>query len=210
MGGTGENDLYSFHSGDGFHWRLIQNEPLSVNGKFDSANLAFYDRIIGKYRLFSRFSEEGRGRAIQSSFSDDFIEWSEPIPNQYESNAPVEEFYTNATTLVLSADHTLLSFPMRYVADETAPLADIGQMDYPGIGQAGMEGMTDAIMMSSRDGINWFRPFREAWLRPGWMTELDASKYNTCNRYFTPSKGNRMVNVCKVSIMAGMIIDFAD
>ena len=183
VGGTGENNLYSFHSGDGFHWRLIQNEPLSVNGKFDSANLAFYDRIIGKYRLFSRFSEEGRGRAIQSSFSDDFIEWSEPIPNQYESNAPIEEFYTNATTLVPGADHTLLSFPMRYVADRTTPLADIGQMDYPGIGQAGMEGMTDAVMMSSRDGINWFRPFREAWLRPG----LDDR--NWTHRNTTPAIG---------------------
>ena len=72
---------------------------------------------------------------------------------------------------------------MRYVADRTTPLADIGQMDYPGIGQAGMEGMTDAVMMSSRDGINWFRPFREAWLRPG----LDDR--NWTHRNTTPAIG---------------------
>ena len=183
VGGTGENNLYSFHSKDGFNWSLIQEEPLSVQGKFDSANLAFYDRIISKYRLFSRFSEEGRGRAIQSSFSDDFREWTEPTPHIYESDVPLEEFYTNATVAVPGAEHTLMSFPMRYVADRTTPLSDISQMDYPGIGQTGMEGMTDAVMMSSRDGVNWFRPFCEAWIRPG----LDDR--NWTHRNTTPAIG---------------------
>jgi hypothetical protein len=34
-------------------------------------------------------------------------------------------------------------------------------MDYPG------EGLSDAIMMSSRDGVHWDRTFQEAWVRPG-------------------------------------------
>ncbi len=188
VGGTGKNNLYSLNSKDGFSWSLTQKEPLSIPGKFDSANLAFFDRIIGKYRLFSRFSEKGRGRAIQSSFSKDFVNWTEPVPNSYEAGLPKEEFYTNATVAVPGAEHTLLSFPMRYVAERTTPLDDISQMDYPGIGQKGMEGMTDAVVMSSRDGINWYRPFCEAWLRPG----LDDR--NWTHRNTTPAIGILQTN----------------
>ena len=33
--------------------------------------------------------------------------------------------------------------------------------------------MSDAVFMSSRDGVNWDRPFLEAWVRPG----LDAGNW---------------------------------
>ncbi len=179
VGGTGENNLYALYSPDGFTWRLAQEEPLRVPGKFDSANLAFWDVVTGQYRLFSRFSEEGRGRAIQSSTSDDFIHWSDPVPHTYDGDAPIEQFYTNATTPVPGAEHILLSFPMRYVAERTTPLEDTSAMDYPGTGRPGMAGMTDAVMMSSRDGTHWHRPFPEAWLRAG-LDERNWTHRNTC------------------------------
>lgn len=179
VGGTGKNNLYALYSPDAFHWRLAQDEPLAVPGAFDSANVAFWDGVIGKYRLFSRFFEEGRGRAIQSCTSDDFIHWTEPVPHQYDEGAPVEQFYTNATTPVPGAEHILLSFPMRYVAERTTPVADISAMDYPGTGQPGMVGMTDAVIMSSRDGVHWRRPFPEAWLRAG-LDERNWTHRNTC------------------------------
>ena len=179
VGGTGENNLYALYSPDGFRWRLAQEDPLDVPGKFDSANLAFWDEVLGAYRLFSRFSEEGRGRAIQSSTSEDFIHWSKPVPHIYDEDAPVEQFYTNATTPVPGAEHILLSFPMRYVAERTTPLVDTSEMDYPGTGNPGMAGMTDAVMMSSRDGVHWNRPFPEAWLRAG-LDERNWTHRNTC------------------------------
>ena len=179
VGGTGTNNLYALVSPDGLHWRLAQEAPLAVPGAFDSANVAFWDSVIGKYRLFSRFFEKGRGRAIQSCTSDDFIHWTEPVPHQYEADAPVEQFYTNATSPVPGADHILMSFPMRYVAERTTPLADTSGMDYPGTGQPGMAGMTDAIMMSSRDGIHWNRPFPEAWMRAG-LDERNWTHRNNC------------------------------
>ena len=168
---------------DGIHWRLAQEPPLDVHGAFDSANVAWWDSVVGKYRLFSRFFQEGRGRAIQSCTSDDFIHWSTPVPHRYEEDAPVEQFYTNATVPVPGAEHILLSFPMRYVAERTTPVADTSAMDYPGTGRPGMAGMTDAVMMSSRDGIYWQRPFPEAWLRPG----LDER--NWTHRNTTPAIG---------------------
>lgn len=183
VGGVGKNNLYAFYSADGFQWRLAQDEPLAVPGAFDSANVALWDGVIGKYRLFSRFSQEERGRAIQSSVSEDFIHWSDPVPHQYEEKAPVEQFYTNATVLVPGAEHILMSFPMRYVAERETPLEDISGMDYPGTGKPGMAGMTDAVMMSSRDGVHWQRPFPEAWLRAG----LDER--NWTHRNTTPAVG---------------------
>lgn len=184
VGGTGKNNLYALYSPDGLHWRLAQDSPLDVPGAFDSANVPLWDSVIGKYRLFSRFFEEGRGRAIQSCTSEDFLHWSTPVPHQYDEDAPVEQFYTNATVLVPGAEHILLSFPMRYVAERTTPVADISAMDYPGNpDQPDMIGMTDAVMMSSRNGINWQRPFPEAWLRPG----LDER--NWTHRNTTPALG---------------------
>ena len=183
VGGTTRNSLCGLVSPDGIHWRPIQEAPLPVTGRFDSANVAFWDATMGQYRLFSRFSEPGRGRAIQSCTSNDFLHWTEPVPHQYDAAAPAEQFYTNATTPVPGAEHILLSFPMRYVADRTTPVADIRAMDYPGTGKAGMAGMTDAVMMSSRDGVHWKRPFLGAWLRAG----LDPR--NWTHRNTTPAIG---------------------
>ena len=179
VGGSGKNNLFALFSPDGFHWRLAQETPLGVPGAFDSANVALWDGVIGKYRLFSRYSEEGRGRAIQSCTSDDFIHWTEPVPHQYDDDAPVEQFYTNATTPVPGAEHILMSFPMRYVAERTTPIEDTSDMDYAGTGRPGMAGMTDAVMMSSRDGVHWRRPFLEAWLRAG-LDERNWTHRNTC------------------------------
>lgn len=184
VGGTGRNNLYALYSPDGIHWRLAQEEPLDIPGNFDSANVPFWDAEIGKYRLYSRYSDSTppqipRGRSIQSCTSDDFINWTDPVPNQYDADAPVEQFYTNATTPIPGAEHILVSFPMRYVAERTTPVDDISEMEYPGIGKTGMAGMTDAIMMSSRDGVHWKRPFLEAWLRAG-LDERNWTHRNTC------------------------------
>ena len=183
VGGTGKNNLYAFYSPDGIRWRLAQEEPVGVPGPFDSANVAFWDPLIGKYRLFSRYFAEGRRRAIQSCVSDDFIHWTDPVPHRYDNDAPIEQFYTNATMIVPGAEHILMSFPMRYVAERETPLPDIRAMDYPGSAKPGMTGITDAVMMSSRDGIYWQRPFTEAWLRPG----LDER--NWTHRNNTPAVG---------------------
>lgn len=183
VGGTGKGNLYALTSPDGIHWQLAQEEPLAIPGAFDSANVPLWDPGLGKYRLFSRFFAEGRGRAIQSCTSEDFIQWTDPVPHCYDEDAPVEQFYTNATALVPGAEHILLSFPMRYVADRETPVEDTTAMEYPGTGAPGMAGMTDAVLMSSRDGVRWHRPFPEAWIRPG----LDPR--NWTHRNTTPAIG---------------------
>lgn len=179
VGGGSANSLYGLYSADGFRWRLAQDTPLAVPGAFDSANVAFWHTTTRQYRLFSRYFETGCIRAIQSCTSDDFIRWTPPTPHVYEPGVPVDQFYTNATTPVPGAEHILLSFPMRYVAERETPLSDICGMDYPGNGRPGMAGMTDAVMMSSRDGVHWRRPFTEAWIRAG-LDNRNWTHRNTC------------------------------
>ena len=146
--------LYAFVSPDGIRWANLQAAPVMTKGAFDSLNLAFWDERTQNYRSYSRYSDEGV-RAIQSCTSTDFIHWTDPVPNRYPKRAPKEHFYTNATRPCPGAPHIYLSFPKRFVP-ERKKFPDYKEM-----------GVSDAMFMSSRDGVNWDRTFLEAWVRPG-------------------------------------------
>jgi hypothetical protein len=68
---------------------------------------------------------------------------------------PAEHFYTQATLPCPGAPHLLLAFPKRFVPDRKK----IAEHKEPGV--------SDAVFMSSRDGVQWDRSFLEAWVRPG-------------------------------------------
>ena len=177
MGGSAENRLYGFCSADGKQWQRLQDDPLDVSGAFDSVNVPLWDPHAQRYRLFSRYldkSSSARLRAIQSCTSDDFIHWTEPEPHRYADGVALEHFYTNATSPVPGAEHILVSFPMRFLPDR---VLNTEGMDYPG------NGLSDAVFISSRDGVNWDRTFLEAWVRPG-LTER-----NWTHRSCTPAPG---------------------
>lgn len=179
IGGSDKNSLHGFASADGLHWSPVSAGPLAVKGAFDSVNVALWDPHAECYRLFSRYLDKSADpdqgiRAIQSCTSDDFIHWTEPVPHRYDDGIPLEHFYTNATLPCPGAEQILLSLPMRFVPDRTK---DIAGMDYPG------EGISDAVFMSSRDGIHWDRTFMEAWLRAG------PDPRNWTHRNQTPAVG---------------------
>ncbi len=152
--GATPGGLYAFVSPDGIHWRKLRKEPVMTDGAFDSLNLAFWDASRGRYACYSRIFAN-KVRAVQSSYSADFFVWSAGTPNQYDPEVPAEHFYTSATLPCPGAEHLLLAFPKRF-----EPLRKkVTAHKYPGV--------SDAIFMSSRDGIAWDRPFLEAWVRPG-------------------------------------------
>jgi hypothetical protein len=150
--------LYGFVSPDGWQWRRLRDEPLDVKGTFDSLNVVFWDSRLGAYRLFSRYFDNGI-RAIQSCTSEDFIHWSTPIHHDYGTGAELEHYYTNATLPCPGAEHILLSFPKRFIPERTRITPQPGY-EYTA------DGVSDAVFLSSRDGIHW-RRFSEAWVRPG-------------------------------------------
>ena len=152
--GATPGGLFAFASADGLHWRKMRKEPVITKGAFDSLNLAFWDPTQARYACYSRiFTNDVR--AIQSAHSSDFLNWSEGVANRYAAGTPFEHFYTNATLPCPGAEHLLVSFPKRFVPERKR------------VASHPEGGISDAMFMSSRDGLNWDRPFLEAWVRPG-------------------------------------------
>lgn len=146
--------LMAYRSEDGIHWEPMAQNAVMTNGAFDSQNLSFYDVQTGEYRMFSRtFIEPKHIRAIQHCTSPDFLHWTEPDLNVYEEGVPYEQFYTNATVQCPGAPHFYLSFPMRFMPERSKDCTQ-------------PVGLSDAVFMSSRDGIHFDRTFMEAWIRP--------------------------------------------
>ena len=149
-----QSKLYAFVSPDGIHWKKLQTEPVITKGAFDSLNLAFWDELTQNYRCYSRYADDGV-RAIQSCTSTDFVHWTDPVPNRYPNGAPKEHFYTNGTRPCPGAPHICLSFPKRFVPT---------RKKFPDYKETGV---SDAVCLSSRNGVDWNRTFLEAWVRPG-------------------------------------------
>ncbi len=168
--------VYAMASADGIRWRTLHPEPLEMPGTFDTINTAFWDKLAGCYRSYTRYFNPthkphpmGLGvRCIQMSTSRDFIHWTPPVPLQYEDQDEIMELYTNAIVPCPGAEHLYLGFPNRIV-EERNKLPD---QPYTGI--------NDALFMASRDGVRWTR-YRDAWVRPG----LDQRNWTQRNNYPT-------------------------
>ena len=105
--------LYALQSPDGVHWTLMSNQPVIIEGAFDSQNLAFYDSERGCYVDYHRDFRNGV-RDIKTATSDDFLNWSNPDWLTYTAGTPTEHLYTNAIQPYERAPHILLGFPTRY------------------------------------------------------------------------------------------------
>ena len=150
---SGLGGLMAYYSADGVKWRQAAEEPIITKGAFDSQNLAFWDSEHKEYRCYFRIFTN-KIRAVALATSPDFRSWSDPRPIDL-GEAPTEHFYTNATTPYFRAPHYYFSFPKRYVP---------GRLRLEG---HTTKGISDAVFMSSRDGIHFDRTFREALIRPG-------------------------------------------
>lgn len=154
--GSQKGGLVAFASPDGIHWRKMQEEPVITKGAFDSQNLAFWDVERGQYVDFHRGFRNGV-RDIMTCTSDDFLHWTEP---KYitQIDAEPQHLYTNATIAYERAPHIFLAFPKRFVPSRRAAYHPRPEHNHPGV--------SDGVLMSSRDGVNWQR-WDEAFLRPG-------------------------------------------
>jgi len=155
--------LYAFGSADGIHWSLLDERPRITRGAFDSHNLAFWDEQTGEYRAYWRYFDKGV-RAIRTATSNDFIHWSKGEDLQY-GDAPSEHLYTNAIRRYSRASHLLMGFPKRFVPSRKSPIG------FP------MPGVSDAVFMSSRDGVHFDR-WREAFVRPGLQPDRWVNRNN--------------------------------
>lgn len=146
--------LAAFVSEDGIHWRRLRKEPILTDGAFDSLNVVFWDTLHKHYVAIYRDFIYGV-RTIKFSTSEDFLAW---MPGQWADfgDAPSEHLYTNATVQYRRAPQIYIALPRRYLPWRTY----FEQMKTMG------PGLSDALFMSSRDGVHWNR-FEDAFIRPG-------------------------------------------
>ena len=154
--GSGKGGLYPFGSPDGLHWRLLSDQPVITEGKFDSQNLAFWDAVRGRYVDFHR-DFINKVRAVRTCTSNDFLDWTASQVIDLGDAEP-QHLYTNATIVYDRAPHIFLSFPKRFVPGRKAAYQSRPEHNFPGV--------SDGVLMASRDGVRWKR-WDEAFLRPG-------------------------------------------
>ena len=158
-GSDGEDTLLAMSSPDGIHWRLMFDAPIFDDGPFDTHNIVFWDTWRKEYVLYAR-SAHGRGtfkggvRWIRRSTSSNFEDWT-PWKQIDCGDMPWEDLYTNACIQYKRAPGTYIMFPSRFVPYRTQ------NPDWP------FEGVSDVVLMSSRDGLRFDRSFMEAFVRPG-------------------------------------------
>lgn len=155
----GSNPPIALVSSDGIHWKKMREEPLDflrefkVRQAYDSQNVVFWNPILHAYVAYFRLWT-GHVRLIARSTSPDFREWSQPQIID-TGDVPPEHLYTNATLPYFRAPHILIAMPMRFVQHRKVT-------EFRSV-----TGVSDAIFMTSRDGIHFDRSFMEAFIRPG-------------------------------------------
>jgi hypothetical protein len=142
-------------SPDGLRWKPLTDKPVVRQGGFDSLNIAFFDTNKAEYACYFRVGASGM-RSFACARSRDFISWH--IDGPLEFRPPQDEqWYTNGVTPYPGVADLYLAMPMRFVPERKAVGAPPRQTD----------GLSDAVIMTSRDGHIWDRCFREAFIRPG-------------------------------------------
>lgn len=187
--GEGEekrNVLVAFVSGDGIHWRRLQEAPIITDGAFDSHNTAFWDATRKRYVCYLRASQQGK-KSIARTTSPDFIHWSKSELLDF-GDTPIEHFYTNGIVAYFRAPEVYLGLPMRFIHPR--------DRDTIGFKQRKTDGLSDAVFMSSRDGLHWDRTFMETFIRPG----LDPKNWGGAHGNTTPSWGIVQTSDSELSI----------
>jgi hypothetical protein len=168
--------LWCFTSADGINfskkWRMTDN------GRFDTLNIAFWDKYTNQYLCYIRDFHNVPGRDWNAGIRDvrwmvskDFKSWTVPVLLDF-GNGDDYPLYTNVIQPYYRADHMLVGFPSRYVEKKewTPNFDQLAGADrrkkrmkvHPRYGLA----ITDCIFMSSRDGKKWKR-WDEAFITPG-------------------------------------------
>ncbi len=176
LGGLKRGGLYALGSPDGVRWYIIGDSPVVTEGDFDSLNQAFWDSERGQYVCYLRQSRD-HIRSVRRCVSDDFVTWSAPewlefgpgtgAPN---ADSALEHFYTNAIRPYDRDPGLYLGFPKRFVPERTRHTSHSDT------------GVSDCVLIASRDGINFPRRFREAFIRPG----LDQRNWTERNLMMAP------------------------
>lgn len=164
--------LMTLVSSDGIHF-TDKGVTIDERGKFDSANVAFWDKEDGLYKIIHRDFENGL-RALRLRTSTDFENWDDRGFFKYDDGENFQ-MYTNNVQKYSRAPHVYIGLPVRYVerlewTENYDRLPDVevrkAKMYRPHYIRTGTA-ITDCLFMTSRDGLNWHR-FDEAFYDGGY------------------------------------------
>jgi hypothetical protein len=151
-------ELLALGSPDGLRWHLLQKAPVIAyppnDPMMDPPNLAFWDPAQKQYVAYLRGWVHYRIRSVRRSTSRDFRTWT---PAEFVDMGPggIEHLYTNMATPYERGPGVLFMFAKRFVpwrkTDPTWPY----------------DGLSEIVLLSSRDGIRFDRTFMEPFVRPG-------------------------------------------
>lgn len=195
IGGTSSNQsrkrkgLYRYTSPDGIHWKLRDSTALFTGYAMDSQNILTWLPEEECYAIYLRtWTEDKPGdakllkgiRTVSRSTSKDFVHWTEPEPMTFGETA-LEDLYTNATQPYFRAPHILTALPFRF-SPNSKVLSESELVGY-GLDKSMWQGVSDAVLMSSRGGTSYDRTFLESFVRPG------SNPYNWAARSNMPAAG---------------------
>jgi hypothetical protein len=168
--------LWCFTSADGIRFKKAWR--MTNQGKFDTLNIAFWDRQRKRYWAYIRDFHNVPGNDLNAGIRDirwmtspDFKTWTTPELLDFGSGEDVP-LYTNVVQPYYRADHIFVGFPSRYV-EKKAWTPNFDQL--PGVARRKQRmavspryglTVTDCVFMSSRDGKTWKR-WDEAFMTPG-------------------------------------------
>ncbi len=172
-----ERYLWCFTSADGINFKKAWR--MTDQGKFDSLNIAFWDKLEQKYMCYLRDFHDVKVstdwntgiRDIRWMTSKDFKDWTDPVRLDFGKGADIP-LYTNVVQPYYRAGHVYIGFPSRYIERkewtpnyDQLPGAERRKKRMEGHPRYGLA-VTDCVFMSSRDGMTWNR-WDEAFMRPG-------------------------------------------
>ena len=158
LANSNEYELIALASPDGIRWRKLQDAPvisyLPDDPMMDPPNLAFWDEVRQEYVAYLRTWLNFRIRGFRRSTSKDFRHWSRP---EYVDlgESEVEHLYTNMTVAYERAPGTYLMFAKRFLPWRKADPAYASS------------GLSEIVLLSSRDGLRFDRTFMEPFVPPG-------------------------------------------
>lgn len=176
LGGTSESGLLAYVSGDGIHWRKLQDAPVfrDTGWVFDSQNVACWSPAERCYVLYYRRSVDGV-RAVARATSTDFLTWSSPVQMTF-GDTPAEHLYTNQTHPYYRAPQIYIGVAARFMPGRKV-ISD-AEAKKIGVDPGYFGDCSDAVLLTTRGGDRYDRTFMEAFVRPGPGLENWVSRTN--------------------------------
>jgi hypothetical protein len=159
LAGTLNSGLVAFVSADGVHWKKLREEAVIPTKPdtmmFDSQNVAFWSPVEKQYVAYCRLFAD-KLRKVMRFTSPDFLTWTGPVLQP--ANMPEEQLYTSQAHPYFRAPHIVVGLATRF---------------FPTVGQS-----TDISLITTRDGKNFDRVLKEAFIRPAPLRKSWANRGN--------------------------------